>query len=173
MTLSGRLKAVRAVICDIDGVLTDGGIGYGGDGAEIKFFNVKDGHGLKMLQRAGLQVGFLSGRGSAANRFRAAELGIDFLVEQAKDKLAAFEKILAERNLKPEECLYVGDDVIDLPVMLRCGVAVAPADAVVEVLSRVHWTTRAAGGRGVMREVADAVIEAQGKKDELMQRYLR
>ena len=126
-----------------------------------------------MLQRAGLQVGFLSGRGSAANRTRAAELGVDFLVERAKDKLEAFTRLLAERQLQAEECLYVGDDVIDLPVMLRCGVAVAPADAVPEVLSRVHWTTKASGGHGVMREVSDTVLEAQGKKDEIMCRYLR
>lgn len=166
------VAAIRAVILDVDGVLTDGRIGYGGGSAdEIKFFDVKDGHGIKLLLRAGLQVGILSGRVSKANATRAAELGLSFLVEGAKDKLAAFSTLLAERNLSAAECLYVGDDLIDLPVMRRCGLAAAVADAVPEVKAAAAWVTQAPGGRGAVREIADRLLKAQQKWDALVQRY--
>lgn len=166
--------AIRAVILDVDGVLTDGRIGYGGGSPdEIKFFDVKDGHGIKLLLRAGLQVGILSGRVSKANATRAAELGLSFLVEGAKDKLAAFSALLAERKLEPAECLYVGDDLIDLPVMRRCGIAVAVADAVPEVKAEAAWITAAPGGRGAVREVADRLLKAQLKWNALVERYMK
>ena len=129
------LHAIRAIILDVDGVLTDGRIGYGGGSPdEIKFFDVKDGHGIKLALRAGLQVGILSGRTSAANRRRAEELGLSFLVEGAKDKAAAFETLLQQQQLAAHECLYVGDDLIDLPVMRRVAISVAVADAAPELL---------------------------------------
>lgn len=173
MDLSAKLKKIRVVILDIDGVLTDGAIGYGGDGMEVKFFDVKDGHAIKMLQRAGLVVGVISGRGSAANRKRAEELKFDFLIENAKDKLVAFEEVLESRELSPDECLYMGDDVIDLPVLLRVGVSAAPADSVPEVLEQALLVTAARGGHGAVREVAVRLLKEQGLWEGLMEKYQR
>ena len=130
MTLHDKARRIRAVVLDVDGVLTDGRIGYGEDGYEVKFFNVKDGHAIKMLRRAGIRVGMLSGRSSAANRRRAGELSLDFVVENARDKSGSLAGILEEHGLAPEECRYVGDDGVDLPVMKTCGRGVAEADAV-------------------------------------------
>jgi 3-deoxy-D-manno-octulosonate 8-phosphate phosphatase (KDO 8-P phosphatase) len=159
------------VVLDVDGVLTDGRIGYGPEPGEIKFFHVRDGHAMKMLRRARLQVGLLSGRSSAANRRRAEELELDFVYEGEKDKNGAFVRLLAERCLAPEDCLYVGDDVVDIPVLKRVGVAVAVADAVPEVKAVAHWVTGAAGGHGAVREVAVWLLHEQGRWQELMKRY--
>ncbi len=166
------LQRVRAVILDVDGVLTDGRIGYGAGPDEIKFFDVKDGHGLKLLLRAGLKAGILSGRSSSANRRRAEELGLSFVYEGAKNKAEAFATLLREQELRAEECLYVGDDLIDLPVMRRCGVAVAVADAVAEVLEAASWVTRAHGGRGAVREVAEWILKGQNKWNDVTGRYV-
>ncbi len=164
-------KKIRAVVMDIDGVLTDGRIGYGATPGEIKFFDVKDGHAIKLMQRAGLQVGVLSGRKSEANRQRCVELGLDFAYEGEKDKGAGLEKLLAERGLKGEECLYMGDDLIDLPPMRKCGIAVAVGDAVAEVVAEADWTTRAGGGRGAVREAGEWLLKQQGKWAEVTKRY--
>ncbi len=161
---------IRAVVLDIDGVLTDGRIGYGAD-EEIKFFHVRDGHGIKLAQRAGLKVGALSGRSAEANRRRAAELKFDFLYEGKHDKLAAFEILLREQNLTAEECLYVGDDVVDMAVMRRAGIAVAIADGVPELDEVCDFRTRAAGGHGAVRETLDWLLKEQKKWDSLMERY--
>ena len=139
MTLSEKALSIRAVILDVDGVLTDGRIGYGGGPEEFKFFDVRDGHGVKLLRRAGLRVGMLSGRESAANRRRADELGLDFVYQGEKDKRAALEKLLGEQHLDAPECLYVGDDVVDIPVMRRVGIGVAVADAAAEVAACASW----------------------------------
>ena len=129
MISAEKARLIKAVILDIDGVLTDGRVGYGGPEL-IKFFHYRDGHWLKLAMRAGIMVGLLSGRGSPANRERAAELGITFVRENIHDKLEEFEKLLVEYQLKPEECLYMGDDVIDMPVLSRVGIPVAVADGV-------------------------------------------
>ena len=115
------ITGLRAVVLDVDGVLTDGRIGYGPGDGEIKFFDVRDGHGVVLLRRAGLQVGMLSGRASAANRRRAAELELDFAYEGCKDKLAGFEQLLQEQGLTAAQCLMIGDDLVDIPVMRRAG----------------------------------------------------
>ncbi|MFA4943646.1 MAG: phenylphosphate carboxylase subunit delta [Lentisphaeria bacterium] len=167
------LAAIQAVLLDVDGVLTDGRVGYGGGPDEIKFFDIKDGHGLKLCLRAGLQVGILSGRVSAANQRRAAELGLSFCIQGAKDKLAAFETFLAERHLEGRNCLYVADDLIDLPVMRRAAVAVAVADAVAEVRAAATWVTQAPGGRGAVREVCEWLLKRQNKWNALVERYDR
>lgn len=127
MTRSDKLRKIKAVVLDVDGVLTDGRAGFGGEN-EIKFFHLRDGHWMKLAIRAGLKVGLLSGRGAKANRQRAGELGLSFCYENCKDKLEAFEKMLAEQGLSAEECLYMGDDVIDMPPMRRAGVGVVVAD---------------------------------------------
>lgn len=173
MNLSDKLKKIKAVILDIDGVLTDGRIGYGGGSDdEIKFFDVKDGHAIKMLQRGDIKVGIISGRESKANKRRAKELGLDFMVEKALNKGTAFDMVLNEQHLTEEECLYIGDDVIDLPILRRAGVAVCPHDAVEEVIPYVDYHTKANGGRGAIREAAVLLLKEQNKWDSLMQRYL-
>ena len=167
-----RWKKIRAVVLDIDGILTDGRIGYGtGSPEEIKFFHVRDGHGIKLAMRAGFLVGVLSGRKSAANARRAAELGFSFLYEGKKDKAAAFQELLADHNLQPDECLYMGDDTIDLPVMRQAGIAVTVADAPVYMDTAADFRTDHSGGQGAVREVVDHLLMQSGKWAEVMARY--
>lgn len=172
MSLSEKCAEITAIVLDVDGVLTDGMIGYGGNSSgEIKFFHVRDGHGIKLAQRAGLRVGILSGRKSEANRIRAEELKLNFLYENIKDKDAGFTRLLEEQHLKAEQCMYVGDDVVDARPMSRCGVAVAVGDAVAELDKVCDLRTRAGGGRGAVREAIEFLLKEQGKWEPLMQRY--
>lgn len=172
MISSDNWQKIKLVICDIDGVLTDGRVGYGAEDF-LKFFHYRDGHWLKLAMRAGMMVGWLSGRKSRANTLRACELGITFLKENCTDKLSSFEEILKEYRLLPEECLYIGDDVIDLPVMRRCGIAVAVADAVPELDEVADFRTAAPGGHGAVCEVMHKLLAGQGKLDEILERYRR
>ena len=167
-----KLRRIRAVILDIDGVLTDGRVGYDGE-RKIKFFNYRDGHWIKLGLRAGLLVGALSGAHADANAQRANELGFSFLREGVKDKLAGFEELLADLKLAPEECLYIGDDVVDMPPMRRAGVAVAVQDAVPELDEVADWRTVTPGGRGAVREVMHELLAAQGKLDQVLEAYRR
>lgn len=172
MSLHDKALEIKAIVLDVDGVLTDGRIGYGcASKDEIKFFDVKDGHGMKLAMRAGLQVGILSGRDSAANRTRSSELKLDFLYEGMKDKRAGFKLLLSERGLQSKEVLYVGDDLVDMPPMRECGVAVAVADAVAELDQVVAFRTKAKGGRGAVREVVEWILKEQGKWDSVVARY--
>ena len=161
MISSEAFRKIKAVVLDVDGVLTDGRAGYGAE-EEIKFFHLRDGHWMRMAIRSGLKVGLLSGRGSRANRRRAEELGLSFCYENCKDKLEGFERLLAEQSLQPEECLYIGDDVIDMPVMRRVGVAVAVADGVPELDEVVDFRTRTPGGHGAVCEVMRRLMMEQG-----------
>ncbi len=163
--------AIKAIVLDIDGVLTDGHIGYEGP-KEIKFFHVRDGHGLKLAMRAGLKVGILSGRSSEANRVRVQELGLDFLYEGKKNKKEAFEELLREQGLRAEECMYIGDDLVDIPVLRRAGIAVTVADAPEIMDEFCHFRTRAAGGHGAVREAVDLLLKRQDKWTQIMERYL-
>ncbi|OGV57387.1 MAG: hypothetical protein A2X49_01170 [Lentisphaerae bacterium GWF2_52_8] len=173
MNLHEKALAVKAIVLDIDGVLTPGQIGYGaGSGEEIKFFHVRDGHGIKMAMRAGLKVGILSGRSSGANRRRAEELSLSFCYEGAKDKGAALTQLLSENGLSAEECLYVGDDLVDIPAMRKVGVAVAVADGVSELDQCCHWRTKLPGGHGAVREVIEWLLKEQGKWEALIARYI-
>ena len=172
MIPSEKLADIRAVVLDIDGVLTDGRVGYDGVN-KIKFFNYRDGHWIKLALRAGLIVGALSGAQSPANRQRTDELGFSFCYEGVKDKLAGFERMLAEWKLAPEECMYMGDDVMDMPPMRRAGVAVAVADAVPELDEVADWRTRTPGGHGAVREAIRELLIAQGKLDQVLERYRR
>ncbi len=174
MQLPDKAKKIKLVILDVDGVLTDGTFGYTSNpDEEIKFFNAKDGHAMKMLMRAGLKLGVISGRESAANRKRFAELGLTFFYEKQHDKLKCFNEMLPEYGITAEECLYVGDDVIDLPLVMRCGVGVAVADAVPELIERADLITQAIGGKGAVREVIVWLLKEQGLWDGLMERYYR
>ena len=170
MISQNNIDDITTIILDVDGVLTDGRVGYG-DEDEIKFFNVRDGHGIKLAMRAGLQVGLLSGRSAAANRRRAEELGMNFVYENCKNKLQAFEKLLQEHSLRAEQCLYIGDDIVDGPVMKRCGIGITVADAPDYMDEFCDMRTRLPGGRGAVREVLDWLLQKQSKWDALLERY--
>ncbi|MDE3066112.1 MAG: HAD hydrolase family protein [Verrucomicrobiota bacterium] len=162
--LRARLARVKLFLCDVDGVLTDGTIFIGG-AREFKRFNVHDGLGLVLLRRAGIKTGWVSSRPSAATALRARELKIHFLVQQkdSSSKAAAIEKILGRETIEWQEVCFVGDDVVDVGPLKRAGVAVAVANAVAEAKAAAHWVTRAAGGHGAVREVAELILKAQGK----------
>jgi 3-deoxy-D-manno-octulosonate 8-phosphate phosphatase (KDO 8-P phosphatase) len=171
MKWSVAATQLRALVFDIDGVLTDGRIGYG-PADNIKFFDARDGHAITLALRAGLLVGVLSGRDDPANQRRALDLDLSFCYTGAKDKLAAFRRLLAEQRLQPAECLYVGDDVVDIPIFRHVGVAVAVRDAVPEARAAAHLVTVAAGGHGAVREIIVRVLKTQGHWPRLMARYL-
>jgi 3-deoxy-D-manno-octulosonate 8-phosphate phosphatase, YrbI family len=164
---------IRLVLFDVDGVLTDGSLHFNGDGEYLKSFSVRDGVAIGLLREYGIASGVLSGRSSAPLTRRAEELGFDVVVTGSRDKLSAYEAIKLERGLQDEQIVYVGDDVIDLPVMLRAGRAFAPGDAHVLVLRHADHVTRARGGHGVAREVAENVLLADGMTlDEMYQSFL-
>ncbi len=166
-----RLRKIRLLLLDVDGVMTDGRIIFDSNGIESKFFNVKDGHGIKMVQRAGIEVGIISGRGSVVVSNRAAELGISLVYQKSLDKLTPYREILEKTGLADGQVAFMGDDVIDIPVLRRVGFAAAPADAVDDVFPHVHFTTRNRGGWGAVREVCDMLLKGQGKWDEITARY--
>jgi 3-deoxy-D-manno-octulosonate 8-phosphate phosphatase (KDO 8-P phosphatase) len=169
--MEARLGKIRLLLLDVDGVLTDGRIVFDGNGIETKAFDVKDGHGLKLLQRVGIRVGLITGRQSEVTRHRAEELAIDIVHQGAKNKLIPYRQILAELGLLDEQVAYMGDDVIDLPVLRRVGFAATVADACEEVKPYVHYVTRRAGGRGAVREVCDMVLKGSGRWREATARY--
>ncbi|RMF87128.1 MAG: phenylphosphate carboxylase subunit delta, partial [Nitrospirae bacterium] len=158
---------------DVDGVLTDGRIVYDSAGAEAKAFHVRDGQRIKLAIRHGLAFGIITGRSSEVVRRRAAELGIAHVHQGAKRKLPVLEALLGETGLDPEAVAYVGDDIVDLPVMRRVGWAVAVADAPEAVRAHAHWVTRSPGGRGAVAEVVERILEAKGLWQEILEEYLR
>ena len=167
-----RAQAIRLLILDVDGVLTDGRLFFDAQGEPLKVFHVRDGHGIKMAQRAGIEVVLLSGRGSEAALHRAMELGIDHFFQGLRDKLATMKEIEAALQIRPHEAAVVGDELVDLPIMARGGLAVAVADAVPEVLAAAHWVTANPGGRGAVREVCDLLLKAQGKWEEIVRPWM-
>jgi 3-deoxy-D-manno-octulosonate 8-phosphate phosphatase (KDO 8-P phosphatase) len=168
-----RARGVRLMIFDVDGVLTDGSLIYGAAGEELKVFSAHDGHGLKMLAASGVACALLSGRRSAAVTQRAAELGIEQVLQGIDHKLPAFEELLKRRNLKAHDAGYMGDELVDLPVLTRCGFACAAREAPEAVRSRVHYVASAPAGRGAVREVCELVMRAQGRLEQALQPYLR
>ncbi|MGB8435774.1 MAG: HAD family hydrolase [Burkholderiales bacterium] len=168
----GRARNVRLMAFDVDGILTDGTLYIAASGEEFKAFNILDGHGLRMLRDGGVQLAILSGRESPAVTRRAQELGIDHVHQGLKEKLPAFEALCARSGVTAEQCGFVGDDYPDLPVLLRCGFAASVPGAPESVRSRVHYVTRAAGGRGAVRELCEFVLDAQGRLDRALGRYL-
>jgi 3-deoxy-D-manno-octulosonate 8-phosphate phosphatase (KDO 8-P phosphatase) len=172
LTAAGRARNVRLMAFDVDGVLTDGTLYIATSGEEFKAFNILDGHGLRMLRDGGVQLAILSGRESPAVVRRAQELGIDHVHQGLKEKLPAFKALCARSGVTAEQCGFVGDDYPDLPVLLRCGFAASVPGAPEAVRSRVHYVTRAAGGRGAVRELCEFVLDAQGRLDRALGRYL-
>lgn len=169
--MNAKLAKIKLLLLDVDGVMTDGRIIYDNQGNELKAFDVKDGHGLKMLQRAGIKIGIITGRQSEVVAKRAAELGIDILYQKALNKLDPYREILDELQLTDAQVAYVGDDVVDLPILRRVGFSATVADAVPEVLPLVDYVTVNSGGRGAVREVCDLLLKASGQWDGLTQRY--
>lgn len=165
MDVKARLNTLRLFVFDVDGVLTDGRIVLDNQGNELKFFDVRDGHGVKLLAKAGLRTGLLTARRSEVVARRAAELGIDYVVQGSGEKGQGLVDLAAQAAVTLDQVGYMGDDLVDLPALLRAGFAAAPADAHEEVRARVHYVAKAAGGRGAVREVAEQVLHARGLWD--------
>ncbi len=162
-TIATRASRVRLLLLDVDGVLTDGTIAIAGDGTESKRFDIKDGAAIVWAQRLGLKVGLLSARPSPVTTRRATELRIRIVVETSQPKIAAYDQLLRRLKLADGDIAYMGDDLLDLPVLRRAGLALAPADAAAEVRRQVHHVTAAAGGRGAVREAVELILQAQGR----------
>lgn len=156
-----RAKALKLLLFDVDGVLTDGSVIIHGDGTESKAFFIRDGSALVRARRQGLEIGFLSGRSSDATKQRAAELGITIVIQGENDKMAGFQKILQDTALSREQVAYMGDDLLDLPVLGQAGLSAAPADAIDDVRMAVDWVSVYAGGRGAVREFVDVLLRAR------------
>jgi len=170
--IEARARGIKLILFDVDGVLTDGKILLHPDGTESKQFDIKDGTGIVLAQRAGLTVGFLSARVSTPTAQRAAQLGVTLLHQGVASKLDTYEQIVDELLLEDAQVAYMGDDVVDLPVLVRAGLSAAPADAIEDVRSRVHWVSGAGGGHGAARELIEVVLRAQRKWDALLDEYL-
>jgi 3-deoxy-D-manno-octulosonate 8-phosphate phosphatase (KDO 8-P phosphatase) len=169
--LHERAQRVRLLLLDVDGVLTDGTVAITSDGHESKAFSIRDGLAMKWAQRHGLEIGLLSGRASESTTSRARELGIKLVIQDKPEKLEPFLALLAARGLTPDQVAYMGDDLLDLPVLMRVGLAAAPADAVPEVAARVHWISEYPGGRGAVRQLIELILRARGQWDALLAQY--
>jgi len=163
---------IRLVIFDVDGVLTDGSLYIGDDGQEYKAFHSKDGHGMVMLQQSGVEIAIITGRTSQVVEHRMANLGITHIYQGKLEKLPAYEELRKKLGISPEETAYVGDDVVDLPVMRRVGLAIAVQDAHPLVRQHSHWQTPSTGGRGAARDVCEMLMEAKGVLHDELGRYL-
>jgi len=170
--LASKIKSVKLVVFDVDGVLTDGRIIFSNSGEETKLFDVKDGHGIKLLMRSGIDVAIITARESEVVRRRAKDLGITHVFQGMKDKRIALEELVKTSGITPGEMAYMGDDIIDLPVLKRVAFSAAVADAVVEVRDRVDFVSQRPGGRGAARELAELILKVQDKWDEVMKAYL-
>jgi 3-deoxy-D-manno-octulosonate 8-phosphate phosphatase (KDO 8-P phosphatase) len=170
-SLDERCAAIDLLVLDVDGVLTDGRIVYADNGVEVKCFHVRDGAGLKLWQHVGKQAAIITGRTSSVVDVRAAEVGISHVFQGAVEKLPAYRQLLATTGVRPEQVCYVGDDVPDLPLMRRCGLAIAVADAGADVQIDAHYVTRSPGGRGAVREVIELILRSQGHWQRLLERF--
>ena len=169
--LSLRARGLKWLLLDVDGVLTDGRLWFDAQGEIVKVFDVRDGLGIRLLTEAGIQVGILSARKSAIVEKRARDLGLAEILQGHEHKLSAYRDFLARHALDPSAVAYLADDLLDLPVLGDCGLAAAPADAVPDVRSRVHFVTAAYGGRGAVRELAERLLVARGVWDSIVERF--
>ncbi|MCH8617626.1 HAD hydrolase family protein [Undibacterium sp. TS12] len=167
-----RASKIRLMIFDVDGILTDGGLHFGPEGEMMKCFNVLDGQGIKLLQQAGIITAIISARQSAIVTKRATDLGISHVRQGIHDKKLAFLQLLAELNMTEQDCGFIGDDVIDLPILTRVRFAASVPNGHREVQQRVHYVTTARGGQGAAREICDFILRAQGKYEQALQNYL-
>lgn len=167
-----KASKIKLVIFDVDGVLTDGSLFLSDDGKEYKAFNSKDGFGMRLLQDAGIEIGIITGRESSLVRLRMEELQVAHVLQGRREKGPALDEVMEKTGLTLEQIAFVGDDVVDLPIMTRVGLAVAVQDARPIVKKHAHWITQSPGGRGAGRDVCELVLEAQGKWDAIVNRYL-
>ena len=167
-----RAKKVKLLLLDVDGVLTDGSITYSDEGIELKTFNAKDGFGLNLLRKAGVEVGIITARSSKALIRRCQDLKIDHLYQGRRNKDETFQEVIAELGLAPDEVAYMGDDWLDLPLLAKVGFAATVADAVAEVDEISHFTSRFNGGQGGVREVCELIVDAKGMYETLLNEYL-
>lgn len=167
-----KAKKLKLLILDVDGVLTDGKLFFDNDGNEYKSFHVQDGHGIKMLRQTGVEVAVISGRKSRSVAVRMNNLGIEHVYQGHENKIAAFNEIIDKIGVTPEQTAYVGDEVIDLPIMIRVGLSIAVNDANFVVKERADWCTTFPGGQCAVREVCDFIMQAQGSFDEMLNFYL-
>jgi 3-deoxy-D-manno-octulosonate 8-phosphate phosphatase (KDO 8-P phosphatase) len=165
--LNEKGKRIKFLLLDVDGVMTDGKVYIDDDGCETKAFNIQDGHGITLLRKAGIRVGIISGRSSRAVDIRAKQLSIEEVHQAVDDKLKVYEQILTRYQLKDEEVAYIGDDLIDRPLLQRVGLSVAVANAHEIVKRSVDWVTKRDGGAGAVREVVDHLLKSQGKWSKL------
>ena len=172
-TMREKLAKIRLLLLDVDGILTDGRIYFADNGMESKAFYARDGHGIKLLLRSGIRVGLLTGRSSHLVELRARDLGIDLVFQGAKEKLPVFRQILQDLHLRAEEVAYMGDDVVDLPVLMHAGVAATVADCSEEIRPVVDFVSRYRGGLGAVREFCELLLKSTGRWEEIMADYTR
>ena len=170
--LLAKAGRIRLLLFDVDGVLTDGTVIMHADGSESKGFDIRDGAAIVFAQRAGLSVGLLSARSSGATAHRAAQLAVRIVEQGVKSKLKSYEQIARDARLADDEIAYMGDDLLDLPVLARVGLSAAPADAAAEVRERVDWVSAQAGGRGAVRELIELILRAQHRWDDVLRQYV-
>lgn len=167
-----KIKNLKLLILDVDGVLTDGRLFFDHEGREYKCFHARDGHGIKLLRQSGVEVAVISGRNSPSVSLRMQSLGVEHVYQGHENKRAAFAEILQTLQFNPQQVAHVGDDVLDLPIMTQVGFAVAVADANFAVKNRADWCTESAGGQGAVREVCDLIMATQGSLADILQSYL-
>jgi len=167
-----KVKQLKLLILDVDGVLTDGRLFFDDNGKEYKSFHARDGHGIKLLQQTGVEVAIISGRKSQSVNLRMQSLGIKHIYQGHENKIAAFEEILSIMKLSPEQVAHVGDDLLDLPLMKRAGLGFAVNDAVEAVKDYADACTQIQGGLGAVRELCDFIMQTQGSFDSILQSYL-
>ena len=170
--LANRLKQVKLLICDVDGVFSDGRIYMGNNGEELKTFHTRDGYGVKALQATGVSIAVITGRSSNIVNQRMTALGVELLYQGCDDKLAAYKEILSKTGLKPDQCAYIGDDLIDWPVMEKCGVSICVADGHPWLRQQALWLTQTVGGMGAVREVCDTIMQCQSTFNTTMGRSI-
>ena len=168
-----RAKAIRLALFDVDGVLTDGKIYIDSKGAELKVFNIHDGHGIRLLQHYGVIVGVITGRQSKALEYRMRDLEVKYVYQGCTDKFDVYQQLLTNLKLDEQQTSYVGDDIVDMQIMSRCGLAVAVANAHSFVKQHAHWQTSATGGNGAVREVCELILKAQGLLDKALSYNIR
>lgn len=167
-----KLIPIKLLMLDVDGVLTDGSIIYSDSGEEIKAFNVRDGHGLRLLMRAGIEVVLLTGRESKAILHRARDLGIADVYQKAIDKISTYQKIVSDKKVEDRQVCFVGDDIVDIPVLRRVGFSAAVSDAVPEVREVVDYITSKEGGKGAVREMCELLLKAQNRWEQVTEKYM-
>ncbi|MCX7991640.1 MAG: HAD family hydrolase [Proteobacteria bacterium] len=166
-----KAEKIRLLLMDVDGVLTDGRIIYDNEGRELKFFFVRDGHGIKLLQKSGVKTGIITGRKSEIVVIRAKELGMDYIFQNVGDKGVIIDKIIEEGYFKPEEIAFIGDDIVDIPVFRKVGFKISVPDASYDIRDEVDYITLNYAGKGAVREVCEIILKAKGLWDEIMETY--